>query len=135
MVQIGGRFQLIRNERFWEHLAALGIPEERAKVVDATKPILEVRIEGKDVTISTILDDSTVSSNFILNEEVDEKIVLNILLKSTITFNENQLKITSRGPNGETGTRIYDFTDTGIIMTLVAEDPNVPTAKRYYQRI
>ncbi|KAJ8922032.1 hypothetical protein NQ315_008672 [Exocentrus adspersus] len=132
---VGGRFQLVRNENFWQHLAALGIPEGRAKEVDATKPILEVQINGREVTISTESDNSKVSSTLILDEEVDETLALNILVQSTTTLSDNELKIKSVGPSGETGVRLFNFTEDGMTMTLIAEDPSVPVAKRWYQKL
>lgn len=43
-------------------------------------------------------------------------IYLIFTLQSTITLKDSQLKILSKGPGGETGTRIFDFTDTGLTM-------------------
>ncbi|KAJ8956212.1 hypothetical protein NQ314_006758 [Rhamnusium bicolor] len=116
MIQIGGKFRLIGNENFWQHLVALGIPEDRAKEVDALRPVLDIIINGKEVTFSTRSGEMNSSSTLIFDEEINETIALDIPVKSTATTKENQIKIFSVGPNGEIGIRVFEFYDTEMIM-------------------
>ncbi|KAJ8976341.1 hypothetical protein NQ317_009793 [Molorchus minor] len=135
MVQVGGRFQLIRNDNFRQHLVALGVPEDRAKEVDAIRPILEIIVNKNEVIFSTISGELNSSSKLVFDEEVIETIALNISVKSTTTRTGNQINIFSIGPKGETGIRLFEFYDTEMIMTLSSEHPDIPIAKRYYQRL
>ncbi|CAH1176390.1 unnamed protein product [Phaedon cochleariae] len=130
-----GVYRLTRNENFREHLMAQGIDENKAQEVDQLRPLLKINIEGNDVTISTEMESGSTTSILKLDEEVEEMIALDMTIKSKSTMEDNRLKIHSEGPNGEVGIRIFEFSETGMIMTLYSDDPDVPEAKRFYERI
>ncbi|CAH1382017.1 hypothetical protein MTP99_005905 [Tenebrio molitor] len=133
MVQIAGKYQHVKNEHFLEYLISLGIPEDKAKAVDALKPKLEVVVDGNKISLNSDSGVENASSTYILGEEVDETLPDNITVKSTAKLNGDSLTVTSKSPSGKVGTRVYKFSDTELVMTLSGDKG--PEGKRVYKRI
>ncbi|XP_068897849.1 fatty acid-binding protein, adipocyte-like [Tenebrio molitor] len=135
MVQIAGKYQHVRNENFLEYLLSIGVPEDRAKVADARKPTLEVAVDGNKISVNINSGDGEekASSTFILGEEVDEALPNNITLKSTAKLNGDSLTVTSKTPSGKSGSRVYKFSDTELVLTM--NNDKGPEGKRIYKRI
>jgi hypothetical protein len=135
MVQIAGKYQHVKNENFLEYLVSIGVPEDRAKVADARKPTLEVAVDGNKISVSINSGDGEekASSTFILGEEVDEALPNNITLKSTAKLNGDSLTVTSKTPSGKSGSRVYKFSDTELVLTM--NNDKGPEGKRIYKRI
>ncbi|XP_030762022.1 fatty acid-binding protein-like isoform X2 [Sitophilus oryzae] len=133
---ISGKFQLEKNEHFLEHLVALGIAEEKAKVVDQLRPILEMNIDGDKLTIVSYSGQYKQTSNLVFNEEVDETVASTLTVKSIAQRrDDNKIDIFSRGNNGEKGQRTFEFFEENMIMSLSNDSESIPIAKRYYKRI
>ncbi|CAH1375108.1 unnamed protein product [Tenebrio molitor] len=134
MVQIAGKYQHVKNENFLEYLVAIGVPEDRAKAVDARKPTLEVAVDGNKISVNIINSgEEKVLSTFILDKEVDEAMPNNITLKSTAKLNGDSLTVTSKTPSGEIRSRVYKFSDTELVLTM--NNDKGPEGKRIYKRI
>ncbi|KAJ3667011.1 hypothetical protein Zmor_002422 [Zophobas morio] len=133
-MSVGGTFQLVKNENFVEYLTALGIPEDKAKLADSLKPKLQVVVDGKKISLNSDSGVDNASSTLTLGEEVDEPMPNNITLKSTAKIDGSTLTITSKTPKGKTGSRVYKFSDSELVLTL-NEDGGSIVAKRFYKRV
>ncbi|KAJ3667012.1 hypothetical protein Zmor_002423 [Zophobas morio] len=133
-MSVGGTFQHVKNENLVEYFKALGVPEDKAKLADTFKPKLQVVVDGKKVSVNSDSGVENSSSTFILGEEVDEPMPNNVTLKSTAKIDGNTLTVTSRVPNGKSGSRIFNFSDSELVVTL-KEDGGGVTAKRFYKRV
>ncbi|KAF7264273.1 fatty acid-binding protein-like [Rhynchophorus ferrugineus] len=131
-----GRFKLEKNEHFVEHLIALGIPYERARIVDSMRPNLELTIDGDRLTIISFSGDYKQESNLIFDQEVDETVAAEMTIKSVAKRKgDNKIEIYSRGNNGEKGHRLFEFFGETMIMSLSNDLESIPVAKRYYRKI
>ncbi|KAJ3667016.1 hypothetical protein Zmor_002427 [Zophobas morio] len=133
-MSVGGTFQLVKNENFVAYLTNLGIPEDKAKLADSLKPKLEVVVDGKKISLNSDSGVDNASSTLTLGEEVDEPMPNNITLKSTAKIDGSTLTITSKTPKGKTGSRVYKFSDSELVLTL-NEDGGSVIAKRFYKRV
>ncbi|XP_066150616.1 fatty acid-binding protein 1, liver-like [Euwallacea fornicatus] len=135
-MSVTGKFLLDRNENFYEHLIALGIPEDRAESVNKLKPVLEILIEGKEVTFTSSSEEFHHKTVLLLDELVDETIAIDYQLKSIVRkIDDHTLEIESTGTTLDRGIRRYEFSDKSLIMIIQNNNRSVPVAKRYYSRI
>ncbi|KAF2899143.1 hypothetical protein ILUMI_07031 [Ignelater luminosus] len=129
MVQIAGNYKLDKNENLSVYLKSLGVPEELAQKAETPGLTLEVVVEGNKYSFKS---SSKINLEFTLDEEFEEPFaVAGIVLKSIAKLNGNKITVTSKTDDGRTGTRTYEFTDSGLTLTLTSKDI---TAKRYYSR-
>ncbi|KAJ8956214.1 hypothetical protein NQ314_006760 [Rhamnusium bicolor] len=116
MVQIAGKYELVENKNFYEFMVKMGIPEEHALKANEAKSIMEVEVDGNKVRLISDAQRQNLVAELILNEEVDERMPLGNIVKSTATLDDNVLTIKSKESDGKIGTRIYTFSDTGVEM-------------------
>nr|XP_023018334.1 uncharacterized protein LOC111507272 [Leptinotarsa decemlineata] len=134
-ITITGEYVLKRNEGFYEYLVAQGITADKAKATDLVRPVMKISVEGEDIIFSTEFGSSNISSVLKLKQEVEERIGLDMIVKSYTEIDGNRITIHSVGPNGEVGRRNFEFKENEMIMTLSSDKPNIPEAKRYYNRM
>ncbi|KAL1505957.1 hypothetical protein ABEB36_005400 [Hypothenemus hampei] len=135
-MSVTGKFMLERNENFYEHLIALGIPGDRAQAVDRLKPILEITRDGKNLTFTSYSGEFHHKSVLVLDELVEETIAIQYQIRSIVRkINDHTLEIESTGTVAERGIRRYEFSDKSLIMTIENDNKNIPIARRYYTRL
>ncbi|KAK9885687.1 hypothetical protein WA026_012452 [Henosepilachna vigintioctopunctata] len=71
MVQITGKFEMVKSENFVSHLKAMGVPAALAEEVDKIAPRLEFVHNGDKIKVIVQLDEP-VSIELVLNQEVEE---------------------------------------------------------------
>ncbi|CAG9854544.1 unnamed protein product [Phyllotreta striolata] len=130
-----GEFKLVMNERFYEYLMALGLPSEKAQVVDSLKPTLIITKNEKEITITTKLDTHSTTSVLKIDQTVEEKLAALDVVQSYTTVGDDDITIDSIGAKGERGRRHFDFFENGLIMTLSSDMAGIPEATRFYRRL
>ncbi|KAJ8961721.1 hypothetical protein NQ318_021321 [Aromia moschata] len=112
----------------------LGVPEDKAKLVENATTVLEVTIDGNKFRLQTDEKLNSHVTEFVLGQEVDEKFSSHTL-KTIAKLDGNVINVESKEADGKpAGTRTYKFTDSGLEIEYNSVKDNY-TAKRVYKRI
>ncbi|XP_018570581.1 fatty acid binding protein 1-B.1-like [Anoplophora glabripennis] len=134
MSKLVGKYQLAENKNFYEFLLELGVPEDKAKGAKEIKGTIEVKVDGNKVTL--VNDSPPHVTDFIIGQEVEEKITDETVLKSTASLNGNVLTISSIKDGKPSGNRTLTFSDSGLEMVIKDSKDGKPlSATRIYKRI
>jgi hypothetical protein len=134
MAQITGKYQLEKNENLDGYFKAVGVPYVARKMMAASTPVVEISCEDDTWTIKTSTLLRTTELKFKAGEEYVETMPSGEVLNSITTLEDDKLTTISRLPDGGQTSRVYNFLDTGMLMTLTHESSG-QTAKRHYKRL
>ncbi|XP_044734009.1 fatty acid-binding protein, heart-like [Chrysoperla carnea] len=126
---LAGKFEHEKNENVLEYFKAIGVPDEVIEKVGKLSPTVEIIVNGNSITIKGSTD-----STFEIGKEFDDQVPTGAVLKSIPTLEGGKLVITSTSPDGKKGTRTYEVTADGLIVTLQAEGCPI-VGKRYYKKV
>ncbi|KAK9879062.1 hypothetical protein WA026_003877 [Henosepilachna vigintioctopunctata] len=135
MVQISGKYELVRSENFASHLISLGLPEDSAKAAEQLKPIYEIKHDGDNIAIDVTTNGSSRHIDLVLNKEVDEPSAFGTTLKTHSVLDGDTLILNTKLQNGKKETRIHKFSGSEVIVTYQDEDPATPDAIRVFKRL
>ncbi|KYQ51012.1 hypothetical protein ALC60_09891 [Trachymyrmex zeteki] len=135
MVQIVGKYQYVSSENFENYIRSL----DKGDLVDTflqTMPIVEIQQNDDQwYIIVTISQDKTITVTFKLGEVYDEYVSSSqIIYKSVTTKEDNGFRTETPLSADFIGIRVYEFTDTEMIMYLSSNKSDVK-AKRTYKRL
>ncbi|CAH2086184.1 unnamed protein product [Euphydryas editha] len=135
MPSIPGKYQHYKNENIDDYFAAVGVPFMGRKMMAMASPVMEITMDGDNMTIKNSSLLRTVESKFKLGEEYEEHMPSTTIKSVTKLINDNELETLSVIP--ETGVkcgRHYLFTDDECVVTLTHEKAKTP-GKRYFRRV
>ncbi|MBD3011549.1 hypothetical protein, partial [Streptomyces sp. 5-10] len=104
MVQISGKYEVVRADNFETHLLSMGAPKEVVEKVKDFKAVQEFKHNGNKITVD--IHDDGFHSDLILNQEVDEKLSADLTIKTTAYLDGDTLTLKSKYPNGKSETKI-----------------------------
>uniref|UniRef100_A0A1B6EE81 Lipocalin/cytosolic fatty-acid binding domain-containing protein n=1 Tax=Clastoptera arizonana TaxID=38151 RepID=A0A1B6EE81_9HEMI len=136
MVQIKGTYKLEKNENLDNFFAEVGMPILIRKMVLVSHPLMIIS-EDEDgywkITTSTLM--KTTVLKFKLGEEYEEEMPnTDIVFKNVTTLSGNKLETISKNHKGKKTIRTYDFSDSGVVLTLLNHETGT-IAKRYFKRV
>lgn len=134
MVSIEGKYQHEKNENLDAYFREVGVPYIPRKMMQMSSPLLEVSCNSEYWVLKSVTLMRTLEVEFILGEEYDEVMPNGDALKCTTTREGDSLITVSKAPNGAEVTRTYDFSEDGVILTMVHQQSG-ETAKRYFKRL
>ncbi|CAH4037227.1 unnamed protein product [Pieris brassicae] len=136
MPSIAGKYQHYKNDNIDDYFSAVGVPFMGRKMMGLSSPLMEITVDGDNMTIKTSSLLRTVEYKFTLGEEYEEEMPSKTVIKSiTKMQNESELITESVIPEtGEKTSRHYLFTDEECVITLTHEKAKTP-AKRYFKRV
>ncbi|KAK9884646.1 hypothetical protein WA026_007481 [Henosepilachna vigintioctopunctata] len=112
----------------------LGFPEDKVKEYENVKGIHEFTHIGNKILMDIHVEPKY-HSEFILGQEVEEKINADLTIKTAAHLEGNTLTLKSKLPNGKTETKIHTFSDSGLTVVFQDEDPATPDAVRVFRRL
>ncbi|EFN85977.1 fatty acid-binding protein 12 [Harpegnathos saltator] len=134
MVQIVGKYQHVSDENFDNYIKSLGNND----LIDTflqSSPVVEVQQDGDQWTVSVTDKGKSGSATFKLGETYEEQMLsLPASFKSVTTREGNSFRTESSFSAEVKVTRLYEFTDDGIIVHLSSNTSDVK-AKRTYRRL
>ncbi|CAH2073464.1 unnamed protein product, partial [Iphiclides podalirius] len=135
MPPIQGKYQHYKNENIDDYFSAVGVPFMGRKMMSMSSPLMEINVDGEQMTIKNSSLLRTVEYTFKIGEEYEEKMP-NTSIKSITTIeNDNEVVTNSIIPQTqEKCGRHYLFTDDECIVTLTHEKAKTP-GKRYFRRL
>ncbi|XP_018318820.1 fatty acid-binding protein [Agrilus planipennis] len=135
MSLIVGNYVHEKNENLEEFYKAAGIPFIPRKMMLASHPSMQITVnEEGEWSITTVTLVRTHITKFKLGEEYEETMPGNVQIKNVTTKEENKLVTISTGPDGSRSLRIYEFSDTGAVITL-RHEPTGVEGRRYFKRV
>ncbi|XP_022904939.1 fatty acid-binding protein-like [Onthophagus taurus] len=130
MVQIAGKYTHDRNENFEAYMQSFGplvTPEVITQYVNS-KPTIEVKLDGNNCTISS---SGGQTQSFTFGQAYKDDLFAGHDIESTATLNGNKIEIkTVSKKSGNSGARIYEFSDEGLVIHYTGG----VEAKRFYKR-
>ncbi|KAL1497594.1 hypothetical protein ABEB36_008527 [Hypothenemus hampei] len=133
MVEFEGTYLHEHSENLDEYFKALGVPYIPRKIICATNPTIEIsKISDNKWSITSKTMIKTSVSTFALGEEYEEH-MQGGALKCVTTMENNDLVSQCIGPGNTEMTRIYSFTDDGLIITYILKEAEIK-AKRHFKR-
>ncbi|XP_072937352.1 cellular retinoic acid-binding protein 2-like [Epargyreus clarus] len=135
MPSIPGKYQHYKNENMEEYFGAIGVPYMGRKMMGLSSPLMEITVEGDNVSIKTTSMLRTIENKFQVGAEYEDPMP-GITLKSvTKIVNGNELVTESVIPDtGVKSGRHYLFTDDECVITFTHE--KTPMAgKRFFKRV
>ncbi|KAM0729013.1 Fatty acid-binding protein-like protein 9 [Formica fusca] len=134
MAQIVGKYQYVSSENTDEFIKSIGKSELTDTFLQST-PVVEIHQNGDQMVVAVTSQDKTVTSTFKLGDVYDERFPSqSVSFKSVTTKQDNGFKTeTSLTPDFKV-TRVYEFTDTGMIAHVSTNRSDVK-AKRIYKRL
>ncbi|XP_045461515.1 fatty acid-binding protein, liver-like [Harmonia axyridis] len=135
MVQITGKYQLVKSENFAAYLIGIGLPEDKSNEVDKIKPTYDIKHEGDKICVDVDLM-ADLHVEYILNKEIDEKLPYGVVVKTTTVMKgDDTIVMSSKTPKGRTGTRTYTFSGNEVTIIYKDDDPKCPVATRVFKRL
>ncbi|XP_044761415.1 fatty acid-binding protein, liver-like [Coccinella septempunctata] len=135
MVQITGKYELVKSENFSAYLVGVGLPEDKAKEVDKIKPTYDIKHEGDKICVD-VDQMPDLHVEYILNKEIDEKLPFGVTVKTTTVMQgDDTIVMTSKTPKGRTGTRTYKFNGNEVTIVYKDDEPSCPVATRVFKRL
>ncbi|XP_022904937.1 fatty acid-binding protein-like [Onthophagus taurus] len=131
MALINGKYAHESNENFEAYIMALS-PEmtpELAKKYAGSKSTLEISVTGDQCTISS---SSGRKETFTFGQSFKDDLFPGQEIQSTATLNGNKVEVKSSSSTGISGSRVYEFSDSGLVVTYTSANA---TAKRIYKRV
>ncbi|XP_029161598.1 fatty acid-binding protein, liver-like [Nylanderia fulva] len=134
MAHIVGKYQYESSENTEEFVKTIGKSELTDSFIQSS-PIVEIQQNGDQWVVSITNQNKTVSSTFKLGDVYDERFPSqSVPFKSVTTKEGNGFKTeTSLSPELKL-TRVYEFTDTGMVAHVSTNRSDVK-AKRIYKRL
>ncbi|CAH0721873.1 unnamed protein product, partial [Brenthis ino] len=135
MPSVPGKYQHYKNQDIDDYFIAVGVPFMGRKMMAMSSPLMEITLNGEEMTIKNSSLLRTVEMKFKLGEEYEEKMPNTTIKSVTKLINDNELVTESIIP--ETGAkcgRHYLFTDDECVITLTHEKAQTP-GKRYFRRV
>ncbi|CAH1645922.1 unnamed protein product [Spodoptera littoralis] len=132
---IAGKYQHYKNEDIDDYFSAVGVPYMGRKMMAMSSPLMEISVDGEQMTIKNVSLMRTVENKFKLGEEYIENMP-NAKIRS-VTTKVDDKKIETKSVVEDTGAacgRLYEFTDDECVITLTHEKAATP-AKRYFRRV
>ncbi|KAH9635324.1 hypothetical protein HF086_017890 [Spodoptera exigua] len=132
---IAGKYQHYKNENIDDYFSAVGVPYMGRKMMSMSSPMMEISVDGDQMTIKNVSLMRTVENKFKLGEEYIENMP-NAKIRS-VTTKVDDKKIETKSVVEDTGAacgRLYEFTDDECVITLTHEKAATP-AKRYFRRV
>ncbi|KAF9421913.1 hypothetical protein HW555_002353 [Spodoptera exigua] len=132
---IAGKYQHYKNEDIDDYFSAVGVPYMGRKMMSMSSPMMEISVDGDQMTIKNVSLMRTVENKFKLGEEYIENMP-NAKIRS-VTTKVDDKKIETKSVVEDTGAacgRLYEFTDDECVITLTHEKAATP-AKRYFRRV
>ncbi|XP_018393009.1 PREDICTED: fatty acid-binding protein homolog 5-like [Cyphomyrmex costatus] len=135
MVQVVGKYQYVSSENFEDYIKSLG-KGDIAEAFLQSRPIVEIQQNGDQwIVLVTVSQDKTISASFKPGEAYDEQLPsLGLNFKSVTTKEGNGFKTETTLSADTISIRIYEFTDTGMVVHLSSNKSDVK-AKRIYKRL
>lgn len=135
MTSITGKYQHYKNEDIEDYFSAIGVPYMARKMMALSSPLMEIILEGDNVTIKSTSMIRTTSNTFKIGEEYEEKMPEASIKSTTTIVNDHEMVTKSVLPGSdETSERHYLFTDDECVVTLTHKKAAKP-GKRYYRRL
>lgn len=135
MPSISGKYQHYKNEHVEEYFTAVGVPFMGRKMMAMSSPLMEITLDGDDMTIKNSSLLRTVELKFKFGVEYEEKMPNTTIKSVTTKISDNEIETKSVVPeNGAKCGRHYLFTDEECVITLTHEKVAVP-GKRYFRRV
>ncbi|XP_031628588.1 fatty acid-binding protein, heart-like [Contarinia nasturtii] len=120
----GKTYQLTESKDLEKFLKKFGIPEASCKLAATIKPLVEMKREGDQYTITTtsVFDKKTkkATSSFKLNEKFDDTFFGDFKIKSIVTMDGD--KMVSKLELNPPTTLVREFDENNMICTMTAGD-------------
>ncbi|XP_066139411.1 uncharacterized protein [Euwallacea fornicatus] len=128
-----GKYQIVKNEGILEHLIAQGVPAERAAKFVEGSNIIEITINGDDITI--VRGDGH-NHNYTHNKETIKTTPDGNVIKNFSMLNGTSLTVESSNSQGK-WKKIYKLSDSGseLTVTLKSETTSIADGTRIYKKI
>ncbi|RLU22878.1 hypothetical protein DMN91_005156 [Ooceraea biroi] len=134
MVQIVGKYQYASAENFEEYIKSFGRAEVTEMFLRST-PLVEIQQNGDQWSITvTNQGKSANTATFKLGETYDELLPSQGVTLKSVTTKEGDNFRTETTMGTDKSIRIYEFTDTGMIVHLSSTKSDIK-AKRIYKRV
>ncbi|XP_011632554.1 fatty acid-binding protein 2, liver-like [Pogonomyrmex barbatus] len=134
MVQIVGKYQYVSGENFEDYIKSLGKADLADTFLQAT-PVVEIQQNGEQWVVVVTSQGKTVTATFKPGEVYDEQLPSQgLVFKSVTTKEGNGFKTETTLSADLKAIRVYEFTDTGMVVHLSSNKSDVK-AKRTYKRL
>merc|ERR1712142_462502 len=130
MTGITGTYLHESNDNYEAWLTAMGMPEEQRTLMMASKPTMEMALNGDQVTANIKSGDQSISNVLTSGKESSATLPGGIEIKVVLTATENTLKGTF-DIMGKKGEADCVFNAEGFTQTVTSEGV---TCKRIYKR-
>ncbi|KAJ2950564.1 hypothetical protein O0L34_g8809 [Tuta absoluta] len=135
MPSIPGKYQHYKNENIEEYFITVGVPLIARKMMSMSSPLMEIILDGDQMTIKNTSLMRKTEMKFKLGEEYEEKMPDAMIKSVTRIVNDSEVETTSVIPDtNEKCGRHYLFTDDECIITLNHERVKTP-GKRFFKRV
>ncbi|XP_023946857.1 fatty acid-binding protein 12 [Bicyclus anynana] len=135
MPPIAGKYQHYKNEDIDDYFIAVGVPYVGRKMMAMSSPLMEITVDGDNITIKNSSLLRTVETKYKIGEEYEEHMPSTTIKSITTLVNDNELVTQSVIPEtGDKCGRHYMFTDDECVITLTHEKAKTP-GKRYFRRV
>ncbi|KAL0129281.1 hypothetical protein PUN28_004172 [Cardiocondyla obscurior] len=133
-MQIVGKYQYVSSENFEDYVKSLGKADLADAFLQAT-PVVEIQLNGDQWVVVVTSQGKTVTATFKPGEVYDETLPSQgLVFKSVTTKEGNGFKTETTLAGDLKAIRVYEFTDTGMVVHLSSNKSDV-TAKRTYKRL
>ncbi|KAH0950206.1 hypothetical protein HN011_005821 [Eciton burchellii] len=134
MVQIVGKYQYTSAENFDEYIKSFGRTEISEMFLRST-PLVEIQQNGEQWVITVTNQGKSVNTaTFKLGETYDELLPSQGITVKSVTTKEGDSFRTETTLGTDKSIRLYEFTDTGMIVHLSSAKSDIK-AKRIYKRV
>ncbi|XP_072944130.1 fatty acid-binding protein-like [Epargyreus clarus] len=135
MPSIPGKYQHYKNEDIDDYFIAVGVPFMGRKMMAMSSPLMEITLDGDNMTIKNSSLFRTVENKFQLGVEYEENMPNTTIKSVTKIVNDNEMVTESVIPeSGAKCGRHYLFSDDECVVTLTHEKAQTP-GKRYFRRV